>query len=440
MTASSVIKNSVRMHTSGPLSHMAYDDRIVKLLKSAANTSIILMRSGMLSKYDPKLKFRSGISNARQKEERCTFMSDCQYYFRASVSGLVISFIDQVPSEVAVVTFRKIVAMSEWNSSRTSEATAALSIDWLQIDNHCPNASFPVALCPSNGRTIDDVASEFTEVDRPFLSVGIVLAPNHKSRITVSLRSANFYFYYGTSHDLNDVNPDLWKCLKGATITVNDIHFGTDLAFVMRIQQLLLGLLSHWDRYREQKNVSDVQHVEFSKQSWPMPDFSQIYLLRAPAEKPTSKTMYFEGITILPFTIKFSVAPSVALTSAQAALEGPGASAIHAAVRKGDLLLGEKADGVVGVKIGSKNRTALAVIRGIFKSILVDSLLRCDDVSLNFSGLAVRNHLSTITQLKTYIGHHYLSLLKSNVPALIGSLSAFGNPVGLIRGFGDGVT
>jgi hypothetical protein len=108
-------------------------------------------------------------------------------------------------------------------------------------------------------------------------------------------------------------------------------------------------------------------------------------------------------------------------------------------VRKGDLLIGDKADGVVGVKIGSKNRTAMAVIRGIFKSILVDSLLRCDDVSLNFSGLAVRNHLSTIPQLKTFIGLHYLSLLKSNVPALLGSLAAFGNPVGLIRGFGDGV-
>ncbi len=142
----------------------------------------------------------------------------------------------------------------------------------------------------------------------------------------------------------------------------------------------------------------------------------------------------------MPFTLKLSVAPAVALTSAQAALEGPEAGAIHAAVRKGDLLIGSQADGVLGVKIGSKNRTALAVIRGIFKSILVDSLLRCNDVSMNFSGLALRNHLSTIPQLKTFIFHHYLSLLKSNMPALLGSLAAFGNPVGLIRGFGDGVT
>ena len=59
---------------------------------------------------------------------------------------------------------------------------------------------------------------------------------------------------------------------------------------------------------------------------------------------------------------------------------------------------------------------------------------------MNFSEVGLRNHIATASQLKTYIGHHYLSLLKSNVPALLGSLAAFGNPVGLIRGFGDGVT
>lgn len=141
-----------------------------------------------------------------------------------------------------------------------------------------------------------------------------------------------------------------------------------------------------------------------------------------------------------PFTVKFSVAPSVALTTAQAAMEGPEASAIHAAVRKGDLFIDEKAAGVLGVQIGSKNRTAIAVIRGIFKSILVDSFLQCNDASLNFSGLVVTNHISTFPQLRVFMGHHYLSALKTNVPALLGSLAAFGNPVGLIRGFGDGVT
>lgn len=39
----------------------------------------------------------------------------------------------------------------------------------------------------------------------------------------------------------------------------------------------------------------------------------------------------------------------------------------------------------------------------------------------------------------TYLGAHYLASLIGNVPSLIGSLAAFGNPLGLIRDLGDGV-
>ncbi len=231
------------------------------------------------------------------------------------------------------------------------------------------------------------------------------------------------------------------QCLEGVTISLHDVSLSTDLAFILRVQHQLLGILGHIERNKEKNdNLQDSYSTIYPKEICKLPNFSAIFSPKNVSHKTVRKKMYFEGLTFLPFTIRLSVAPSVALTSVQASLEGPQAGAIHAAVRKGDLLIGHKADGVVGVKIGSKNRTAIAVIQGIFKSILVDSLLRCDDVLMNFSGLAVRNHLSTMQQLRTFIGHHYLSLLKSNVPALIGSLSAFGNPVGLIRGFGDGVT
>jgi hypothetical protein len=225
------------------------------------------------------------------------------------------------------------------------------------------------------------------------------------------------------------------------TIALRDISLCTDLAFVLRVQHQVLGILGHLESNKVKHDINlDSSFESRPKHIWQVPDFSVIFALRDSSPQMGHKKMYFEGLTILPFTVRLSVAPSVALTSAQATLEGVEAGAIHAAVRKGDLLIGDNTDGVVGVKIGSKNRTAVAVIQGIFKSILVDSLLRCDDVSMTFSGLAVRNHLSTMHQLKTFIGQHYLSLLKSNVPALIGSLAAFGNPVGLIRGFGDGVT
>ena len=138
------------------------------------------------------------------------------------------------------------------------------------------------------------------------------------------------------------------------------------------------------------------------------------------------------------FKVKLSVAPVRALTTYQEKFEGTEAAAIHAAVRKGDLLVGE-GSGVIGVKIGSKNRTALAVVRGMFKSILVDALLRCDGASLNFQGVALFNHLSSTRGMKSYLGAHYLASLIANVPALLGSLAAFGNPLGLMRDLGDGV-
>jgi vacuolar protein sorting-associated protein 13A/C len=70
----------------------------------------------------------------------------------------------------------------------------------------------------------------------------------------------------------------------------------------------------------------------------------------------------------------------------------------------------------------------------------VDALLRLDGASLNFPGVFLRNHIATGSQLTTLLLAHYVSSLKSNVPALLGSLAAIGNPVGLIRGIGDGVS
>ena len=176
------------------------------------------------------------------------------------------------------------------------------------------------------------------------------------------------------------------------------------------------------------------------KEAWAFPDLLRILRKRSnSAAGVGSRKMYFERLTILPCNVNFSVAPAVALTAAQAKVEGSEAASIHAAVRKGDLLIGESA-GIVGLKLNGKNRTAIAVIRGVFKSIIVDALLRCDGASINFSGVVLRNHISSLPQVKTFLGAHYLASLKNNVPALLGSLAAFGNPLGLMRGLGDGVT
>lgn len=140
---------------------------------------------------------------------------------------------------------------------------------------------------------------------------------------------------------------------------------------------------------------------------------------RAAAFGAENQKVYFHGLTILPCNITLSVAPARALTSAQASLEGKEAAAIHQAVRKGDVLVGSKKV-LLGVRVGRRNATPMAVVSGVLKSIVVDALLRLDGASLNFSGVSLRNHVSTGPQLTTYLLAHYLTSLRQNVPSLIG--------------------
>ena len=350
-------------------------------------------------------------------------ISDERYSFRALFKGFTLSIVDQVPSEIAVVSLRDVVASAKWNEQRTTDALAVVSIGWLQIDNHCPNAPYPVALYPDDrGQDADREAVSSDYVDgnqsgcrQPFLNIGLTFAPRHSSGIV---------------------------CLRSVSVEPRDVVIAVDLAFVMRFQRFLLGIQHHYERSVSTGHSLIDQIRPVDQERWELPDLEKIFKSRsttAASAAGGSEKLYFEGLGISPCSIRLSVAPSKALTPVQAALEGHEAASIHAAVRKGDVLLGD-GSGVLGVKVGSTNRTAAAVIQGVFKSILVDALLRCDGASLKFSGVALRNYISTGPQLGTYLGAHYIASLRANVPALIGSLSFFGNPVGLIRGLGDGVS
>lgn len=191
LTATSVIKNSVRMHTSGAFDKSQHSMELYQILHNAADKSLELLRSNVLPQYKPGVSTdkclnqltSGGIS---RKEE------DCNFSFRASFSGFVFSLIDNVPSEIAVVALRKVDAMAEWNASKTKESTGALSIGWMQIDNHCPNAPYPVALCPAKNR--DDVDDDGNELQRPFVTMGFVRAPHHTSDVIVSSSFTSFLF------------------------------------------------------------------------------------------------------------------------------------------------------------------------------------------------------------------------------------------------------
>ncbi len=339
--------------------------------------------------------------------------SDKVFSFRVEFSGFLFSLVDSAPSEIALASLRNVNALARWNKLRSTDATLLLSIGWLQVDNHIPSAPFKVAVRPDISKQQDD---ERGPESSPLLVVAVAFAPEHKSKIVV---------------------------LRSVTIAPRDLVIALDLAFLVRLQRFYMGLKDHLRRRQHdvhQGMQSTTQDGTFTEQKKRIsfPNFlSPEEQLEQIAAFSENKKMYFQGLTILPTNIKLSVAPAKALTPEQASLEGKETAAIHAAVRKGDVLVGS---GPLGVRVGRKNKTPLAVVRGVFKSIVVDALLRLSGASLNFHGVFLRNHIATSTQLSTYLAAHYLSSLKYNVPALLGSLSAIGNPLGLIRGIGDGVT
>lgn len=116
-------------------------------------------------------------------------LKDETYSIRADFGGFLFSLVDSVPSEISLASFKSITALARWNKLRTSDATMIVSIGWIQIDNHVPNAPFKVALRPekdSNETNSIDENSNGQALPSPLLVLALSFAPKHKSGIMVS--------------------------------------------------------------------------------------------------------------------------------------------------------------------------------------------------------------------------------------------------------------
>ena len=124
---------------------------------------------------------------------------DRQISCRVSFTGFLISLIDSAPSEICTIAVNNINALAKWSQSQTSDATLLVSIGWLQVDNHCPNAPYPVAIIPDNElqdskngvlsprEPTTPAESSETGASPPLLFAGIEFAPKHSSGIVVSI-------------------------------------------------------------------------------------------------------------------------------------------------------------------------------------------------------------------------------------------------------------
>jgi len=183
----------------------------LELLEAISKARDMLMAGALLSEEETKRKALFGEPNPDAKqpvELAAATAKDRQLSLRLSLHGVVLSLVDASPSEICTITVNTINALVKWSQLRNTDASFFMSIGWLQVDNHVPNAPFPVAICPefnvlqdqqnkdaiSGDPAMPGVDSE-TETMRPFLFVGIEIAPKHSSGIVVRFAKVTRIFF-----------------------------------------------------------------------------------------------------------------------------------------------------------------------------------------------------------------------------------------------------
>jgi hypothetical protein len=148
----------------GEVSHSSYpskrvEDRIISsnledftpMATEGANAAIEISKSETLpNETDAKRKaLFSSLNNGTKVGASSNDVIDTIFSLRAEFSGFIFSLVDSAPSEIAVASCRNVNVLTRWNKLRTADASVLLSVGWLQVDNHVPNAPFKVAVRPN---------------------------------------------------------------------------------------------------------------------------------------------------------------------------------------------------------------------------------------------------------------------------------------------------
>jgi hypothetical protein len=159
---------------------------------------------------------------------------------------------------------------ARWNSLRKEHAKINIVVGWFQLDNHCPNAPFPVAVCPSVERESDlnEPRKTFSS-DRAFLELKLDFAPQHRTGI---------------------------QCLS-AGAALHDVSISLDLAFILRMQRFLLGVQEH---IMEAIGNGSWSFID-SQETWDIPNIERLIKERSMSGRNFNhKAMYFQRLAILP--------------------------------------------------------------------------------------------------------------------------------------------
>lgn len=202
------------------------ESEIRKLIQNAAAQTIAFMVSGRFplahdvdtGVFYKDLKVEQSDINTHQQQTSVDSLSklnivndpDLIFSFEASINGFIFSLVDSEPSEIAVILLSSIEIFAKWNKLRTKDAVIGINVGWLQVDNHCPGAPYPVAVYPE-GKTkekSDDVPND-NILDSPFLSIQMAFAPKHSSGISVRLYSFCVTVLISFIHYLTSFLPSL---------------------------------------------------------------------------------------------------------------------------------------------------------------------------------------------------------------------------------------
>ena len=393
-----------------------------ELIACAADNTVEVIRAGEDNLKDEEFYLKNissscSFTNEHSNNTTTNNNPHVNISIRVLIRGIVISIVDNSPSELCTILIRDVNGLCTFDTLRRREGVFAFAVGYIQVDNHLPGSPYSVALHP-------EVSNSNSNSNDKFLQLSIRVNPEHSSRVL---------------------------CVKSVHLRSGDVRVNLDVAFIVRMHQWALSVSRHaggggGDGDDGENNLPNA--LKAAVKSWTETNIggsssnsgsSSSSNNNRDEEEPSllGLGVYCEDLIVEKFEILLSISQGRALTEAEEKVEGKKAAALHAAVRKGDVKLGG-AEGLA-VAIGHHNKTASSLLSGIYKSFVFDTLLQVDKATLKIDGFCLQHFYSSrARKFLVIMQPHYQMSLQKNIFGLLGSMSAIGNPFGLVNRIGDG--
>lgn len=214
-------------------------------------------------------------------------------------------------------------------------------------------------------------------------------------------------------------------------MNLKEIAVKLDIVFVVRMQMMWLSVREAFGKGGQFGGVIGEILQEVEGRTWL--DYKDTH-----KAKGKDSRVYVGVVQIRSTNIHLSINTPRVLREEEVFIEGDLAAGVNEAVRRGDVGINNRG---VDVAIGSHNTTAVSVVQGILKNLIFDNLLKLDSANITLDHVVLRHQfIGGGSDLVALLMPLYRNSLTKNLPSLFGAMNVFGNPLGLIKGIGDGAT